>query len=259
MIPVAMYVLRERTRPSNEEATSIFLSCVRQCQGVDLTSGGQVVHYIANVQRPSEDLDRDFEAFIRESGGEKYQNKPREYKWRYFEAQMDDPPERTCIALVFSLQGVNAGQLMPRPSVQEFLLRGSRWEALGLWGNALLCYLIGQSLYQDDLDLKLRAGEGYLRQPDLAPAAYRQLLEVAESRPCAQEPASALAECYLLMADNPRSEIRGSTRDELRAWALMHLERAAALAPDNSVVCKKRNQLRDQLGANPSLDFFSVE
>lgn len=147
----------------------------------------------------------------------------------------------------------------PQPSVQEFLARGNRWEALGLWGNALLCYLIGQSLYTDDLDLKLRAGRVQLRQPNLVGAAYRPLLEVAESRPCAAEAAAALAECYLLLADNPRTEIHGSTRAELRDWALMHLERAATLAPDDSSVRESRDLLRGRLGANPSLDFFSAE
>lgn len=259
MIPVAFYVLRQRTRPSEEEATSFFMSCVLRCEGVNLTSGGQLASHIANLMRPSEDLAKDFEVFILQSGGDKYQSKSREYKWQFFEAQTGDPPELTCLALVFALQGAKASPVPPQPSVQEFLARGNRWEALGLWGNALLCYLIGQSLYPDDLDLKLRAGRAQLRQPNLVGAAYRPLLEVAESRPCAAEAAAALAECYVLLADNPRAEIRGSTREELREWALMHLERAAALALDDSAVRESRDLLRGRLGANPSLDFFSAE
>jgi hypothetical protein len=259
MIPVAFYVLRERSRPSEEEARSFLMSCVLQCEGVDLTSGGNLAIHISNVMRPSEDLGKDFEVFIRQSGGEKYQGKPREYKWQFFEAETGDPPELTYLALVFALQGAKAKPMPPQPSVQEFLARGNRWEALGLWGNALLCFLIGQSLYPDDLDLKLRVGRAQLRQPNLVGAAYRPLLEVAESYPCAAEAAAALAECYLLMADNPQVEIRGSTRDELREWALMHLERAAALAPEDSVIRESRDLLRGRLGANPSLDFFSAE
>lgn len=69
MIPVAFYVLRERTRPSEQEAESFFASCVLQCEGVDLTSGGQLVCYIANVMRPSDDLGKDFEEYIRLQGG----------------------------------------------------------------------------------------------------------------------------------------------------------------------------------------------
>jgi hypothetical protein len=259
MIPVAFYVLRERIRPSEEEATSLFMSCLRQCEGVDLTSGGQTVIHISNVMRPSEDLGKDLEAIIRQSGGERYQGKPGEYKWQFFEAQTGDPPELTCLALVFALQGAKASPVLPQPSVQEFLTRGSRWEALGLGGNALLCYLIGQNLYPDDLDLKLCVGRAQLRQPNLVGSAYRPLLEVAESRPCAAQAAAVLAECYLLVADNPQMEIRGSTRDELREWALMHLERAAALAPEDSAIRESRDLLRGRLGANPSLDFFSAE
>lgn len=259
MTPVVFYVLRERTRPSEEEARSLFMSCVRQCEGADLTSGGQYTSHIANVMRPSENLGKDFEAFIRQFGGEKYQSKPREYKWQFFEAQTSDPPELTCLAIVFALQAAEASSGLPRPSVQEFLARGSRWEALELWGNALLCYLIGQSLYPDDLNLKLRAGRAQLRRPNLVGTAYRPLLEVAEARPCAAEAAVALAECYLLMADTSSVEIHGATRDELREWSLMHLERAAILAPDDSAVRESRDVLRVRLGANPSLDFFSAE
>lgn len=263
MIPIAFYVLRERTRPSEEEATSFLMSCLLQCGKAELvdvlTSGGQLATHIANLMRPSKDLSRDFKTFIQHSGGEKYEGKPREYKWQFFEAQTGDPPEPTCLALVFSLQSAKGSPIPPQPSVQDFLDRGSRWEALELWGNALLCYLIGQSLYKDDLDLKLRAGRAQLRKPDLLVAAYRPLLEVAESRPCTGEAAAALAEYYLLVAVSPRADVRGSTRDELREWALMHFERAAALARDDLAIRAKRDSLRERLGADPSLDFFSLE
>ena len=178
MIPVAFYVLRERSRPTEEEARSFLMSCVHQCEGVDLAWGGQLATHIANVMRPSEDLSKDFEAFIRQSGGEKYQGKPREYKWQFFEAETGDPPELTCLALVFALQGAKAKPMPPQPSVQEFLARGNRWEALGLWGNALLCFLIGQNLYPDDLDLKLRVGRA---QSAAAESGRRGLPTVARS------------------------------------------------------------------------------
>lgn len=258
MTPVAFYMLRERVRPSAEEASWYLMEYLALCEGAE-PSGGHLVSHISSLTRPTKDLSKDFRGFIMNSGGQKYQDKPREYKWRFFEAQTGNPPEPTCLALVFALQEANAIPAPPKSSVQAFLDRGASWEALGRWGDALLCYLIGQELYPEDLDLKLRAGIAKLKRSQLAPWAYRALLDVAEERPCSSEAALALAECYVLCADNPRAEIRGSSRQELRDWALMHLERSAAMRPDDGSVRARRDTLRRRLGADPALDFFSTD
>jgi len=108
---LATYVLRERTRPSGEEAKDYVRTCLRSIfdeQAVDAflytkacrpaENGGYL--FRTNLMRPG-DVFEMMDGFIRHTGNEQFLDFPARYEIKYSQVQTGKPAEPTCIALVF--------------------------------------------------------------------------------------------------------------------------------------------------------------
>ncbi|MEW6386986.1 MAG: hypothetical protein AB1491_05655 [Thermodesulfobacteriota bacterium] len=267
MLLIESYILRQHTRPTMEESTLLVAHIMDTHYGgmlealkKALDAGSELQRQnCANLMKPDLKVGQEIRNFIISSGGERYLNNPSQYEVRVHHLETGDPPEDTCIALVFQRQVALArdDQEGDDDQIQVILQRGQRWEHLGHWQDAILCYQMGLDKIPGHPELLFRLGSVQMRiTPQLA-AACESLKKAYEASPDRAEYARQLAHCFLELADRTDIEIRGVSRQDLRNHALVLLERAAALEPANEALLRELGSLRKRLGIEEDDIFFT--
>lgn len=253
MIPTEVYILRQKTRPSQEECTDLFRSCLAQDEKRllvflnALTQLTQLQIRSANLNRETDDIDQQLEVFIKAEGGNRYVEDTAHFVLERFSLLSGDPPEQTRLAIAYAREAQPESN--PNiPEVVEFLTRGRRWEELGHWGDALGCYYIGLVLHPNHPDLLSKLGRVQMRYSKYYSEAMRNLTKATELRPADGFAIAQLGRCYRLVANTPEIEVKGRPREDLRHMALGFLERAVTIRPEDPEIQAELQSLREELG-----------
>lgn len=238
---LAAYLLRQKTRPTEEEAhqliaTNLLLHHSKEAvQTLSREADSSLLRVcISNVtqDRPVDEL---IEHYIRHSGGGRYLDHPASFEVVTHAFDSGSPPEPTRLALVFARSVEEMKGTTALPSVYEpFVERGARWEALGHFGDAAVCYAVGLRLCGVHPELNLRLGRALMRFPRELGIALRALEQAAEALPGRADVQATLGRCLVAIADNKDVEIQGATHDDLRRMGVARLESAVRLAPDDT-------------------------
>jgi len=256
MEPIAVYLLRQSTRPSEEEAIKyvLILYSILMASGVKFEIPDKSTpHYIANLGNERQNVKDEVDNFIISCGGKRFLDDNEQFEFKYFYDETGNPPEPTAFAIVFSKDEQTKSDDI---EVYEFIVRGMRWEELGRLGDALHCYNSALKLFPNNHVLHFKLGIIQLKFPLLLSRAYRHLKKACDACPERAEYIHKLGECYLSMADTQHVEVRGVEREELLRMALSMFERAAALAPENQEVFNQLQSLRNKMGLSGSRGFF---
>jgi tetratricopeptide (TPR) repeat protein len=255
MTPIEIFILRQKTRPSEEECQQFFLRCLATNEErlLDLLkdmanpSHPQCAMQSANLNRETDDIDKTLEVFIKAEGGERYLKDRSRFSLETFRFISGNPPEQTRVAIAY----VNDLQQRVNehiPEVADFLSRGHRWEELERWGDALGCYYIGLILHADHPVLLARLGNIQVRYPRYLVTAVENLKKAIELCPTNWAALFCLGRAHRLVADSPEIQVKGRTKEELRQIALSFLQRAALLQPSNSEIRAELDSLCKELG-----------
>jgi hypothetical protein len=264
MILVAAYLLRQKTRPTSEEAAALMEQHLLLHHGRELSHSmapgvgqGQVRFSVSNVtnDRPIDEVFKNY--ILTSDGGFRYLGQPTKYEVVTYAFESGDPPEPTRLALVFArTAGEMQGAEAPPPGLAPFLERGARWEALGHWGDAALCYAIGLHVAGLNPELNLRLGRALTRFPRELGAAYQVLERVAEALPARADVQAALGRCMAAIADHDEIPLQGPSREDVRRMAIARLEAAARLDPGDTELAADLATQRAVSGGGTEESFY---
>ena len=253
MIPIEVFVLRQKTRPSEEESFAYFFDCMmteKDTPFLDwLSSKNQPRLPIrtANLNNETDDIEKTMKLFFKAEGCEHYLNNSEDYVLKEFHFLSGALKEETRLVVVFST--LNVYEKKQKVSeVDEFLKRGKRWEELKRYGDALECYFIGLLLYPQDPELLLAQSRIQIRLWSFFNHLEENLKKVLELKPASGEAPYLLGLYYRKVANSANSQIKGGSREDLKNIALGLLQRAAALEPDNIEFKSELKSLSQELG-----------
>jgi tetratricopeptide (TPR) repeat protein len=258
------FVLRERTRATNDEAVILVVEAMSQRLGdrgeallavlksLESTEAEMRLSS-ANVQVAGGNVSDLVNDYIESCGGDRYLKDTANYEVAVYDFLSGDPPEDTCVALVFAREGQEVAEA--GEDVAKFLGRGDKWESLGRWGDALQCYQAALREHPEHPELLFRLGRAELRSGVLIPAT-KSLKQAYEACPERGDIARELGRAYLAVGSRPDLEVQGATHDDLKQKGMLLLERAAALLPDDADAASEAAKARLELGCEDSDLFF---
>ena len=103
MTPIEIFILRQKTRPSEEECQQFFLRCLATNKErlLDLLkdmanpSHPHCAIQSANLNRETDDIDEQLQTFIKAEGGERYLKDRGRFSLEMFQFLWGTPPEET--------------------------------------------------------------------------------------------------------------------------------------------------------------------
>ena len=254
MTPIEVFILRQKTRPSNREGAEFVFQFISSYEGrlIDFKSDAAISLRFnsANLVRETDDIDESLRAFIKSEERERYLIDQTHFCIEVFSFLSGSPPEHTRLAIVF-VKDKEDRKNQHFPEVEAFLTRGNRWEELERWGDALGCYYIGLVLHPEQPDLLAKLGSIQLRYTRYLTEAIRNLNKAIELHPLDGNALFHLGCGYRLIANTPEIEVRGRPRDDLRRIALGLLERAAAIKSEDFRVLDELESLYQELKIVP--------
>jgi hypothetical protein len=261
---VETFILREKTRLSELEAHRLLELSISSIMGksyseafLDLTLNGNIKIYISCLMLFVNDMSVALIELIKTSpNGEIYLNNPGAYEIKYLNYETGNPPEDTRVAIVFANNFEQSDDQILPIEVSEFVERGSHWEKLQRWGDALQCYRIGLDLFPDANNLRLCLSSIMLKFDFLLPNAYKILTELFNELPVDGKVAYQLGKCCQLIADSQFTEIKDISREKCLSIALCHLERAAVIMHTDNQVYQDLITLRFRLNTQADNCFF---
>lgn len=255
MTTVAYYILRERSRPSEEEGGGMVLGAELiyfQQHGKGILTdraegGGQVPVRMSFPFDPAGDVVEQMRKYIASQGGGHYLAEPDRYEVFIMTSKEGDPPEGACTAMVID-RGEQSKERETPPDVQFCLDRGRRWEELGRAGDALHCYAVGRDVYGDHPELLLRLGALRLEFESLLPGAMECLRKARQASPKNPEVIYRVALCYSRLADAKEFQFSDANPARVKEMALSLLEEAAAANLSDPRMAELAQRLRSELG-----------
>ena len=249
---IKTFVLRQRTRPSEQEAFSMLLECCSADPevGLDAMSGsGKTPVETASLVREG-DVHSMLNELITRAGDRRFLDSAR-YLVKRYSAKSGPDHEPTVIALVLERDAPGA---QVTQSIRELLDRGRQWESLGRTGDAMLCYRVALGAHPDDIDLEFALATLQMRVPPLLPQAAVALRKCREARPERADYAVALAEAYQGALDH-KIPFKNTSVESVRAMIVDLLSVANRLAPNDTSIAARLNVART--AADDGGGFFS--
>lgn len=254
MKTVAYYVLRERSRPSEEEgclmAMGLLIHSWSYGKGLSTDRAEaeeQVPLYVSFPFDPAGDAVSQMRKYITSVGGGHYLAEPGRYEVVIATSKEGNPPEEACTAMIID-RGEQANETKTPPEVQSILDRGRRWEELGRTGDALHCYAAGRDVYGDHPELLLRLGTLRLGFECLLPGAMECLMKAHQASPKNLDVTYHLALCYSRLADAKTIQLGDTTPARMKEMALSLLEEAVAASEGDARLGELAQRLKADLG-----------
>lgn len=250
---VAVYILREKTRPTESEGYMYITSVLKQyyegnlekvCQLLDFDMK-QIPLVISSIMEEGYHVEKVMVEFVRSAGGDKYFQQPDKYKLfsKFFKS--GDPSEETGMIFIFTIEeDSNRNSLSDEAGIINFLKRGQRWENMSRWYDAIQCYTIGLEVNERSHELLYRLGIAYMNVTDHLGDASKALKKAYDLQPGRKDYAEKLADCYIVISELDVVEVYGVTKQNLLDNAIILLERALALEPDNHVIKEKLSKIK---------------
>jgi hypothetical protein len=254
MKTVAYYILRENSRPSEEEGFGLAFgikALYAKAHDIDLIDAfadksGQVPIAMSFPYDPAGDVSEQMKKYIAAQGGRHFLNDPDRYEVFIIGSKEGNPPQATCTAMIIDL-GEQRRISVITEEVQACLDRGRRWEALRRLGDALHCYEVGRDVYGDHPELLIRLGTLKLEFETLLPGALDCLKKAHIACPNRTDVLYALACCYVKLADSSRIQVADASPRRLKDSAVSLLEQAIVQAPNDERIRSLTQRLRVEL------------
>jgi tetratricopeptide (TPR) repeat protein len=255
MKTIAYYILRESSRPSEEEAFGLAFGIkmvYAKSHKIDILdafadNSRQVPIAMAFPYDPAGDVPEQMEKYIAAQGGGHFLNDPDRYEVFIVSSKEGDPPQPTCTAMIID-RGRKAHTITMSEEVQACLDRGRRWEALRRFGDAIHCYEVGRDVYGDHPDLLIRLGTLKLEFEALIPSALDCLKKARGDYPNRTDVLYPLACCYVKLADSNKIQVEDASPRRLKETALSLLEQAIALVPNDERIRSLAQKVRMEIG-----------
>jgi hypothetical protein len=254
MKTVAYYVLREHSRPSEEEGLRLAFGInlvYAKAHNIDILDAfadksGQVPVKMSFPYDPAGDVPKQMETYIAAQGGRRFLNDPARYELFIVSSKEGNPPQPTCTAMIID-RGEQRQTHAISQEVQSCLDRGRRWEALGRLGDAMHCYEIGRDVYGDHPELLIRLGILRLEFETLLTGSLDCLRKAHSACPNRPEVLYHLACCYAKLADSRQVHIDDASLRQLKELALSLLEQASVQAPGDDRTQSLMQRLKTEL------------
>ncbi|MGC1617501.1 MAG: hypothetical protein WA765_03330 [Candidatus Acidiferrum sp.] len=248
------YVLRQKTRPSEQEATLLVTERLLATPelGIDALAPGEFRIASSSLMMEG-DVYKMIDGLIRSEGGGKFLDSPDLYEVRYIRANTGDPPEPTCIAFVLDRKAPPANLLQ---SVGEKIERARQWEGRCRLGDAMLSYRVALDAHPDHPDLLYGLAMIQKRYWQLLPPAVAAFKKCREARPERIEYAVALAEAYEAVIAH-KIPIVGASVTDIQEEVVDLLAAASVLKPDDHSIKERLKSARAACKTRGEEGFFS--
>ncbi|MBM4164527.1 MAG: hypothetical protein FJ222_08845 [Lentisphaerae bacterium] len=255
MKTVAYYILRENSRPSEEEGFGLAFGInmvYAKSHNIDVLDAfadksGQVPVAMSFPYDPAGDVPEQMKKYIAAQGGGHFLNDPDRYEIFIVGSKEGNPPQPTCTAMIID-RGEKQHANTISEEVQACIDRGRRWEALRRFGDAMHCYEVGRDVYGDHPELLIRLGILKLEFETLLPGALDCLKRAHSACPSRTEVLYPLACCYVKQADSIKTQVEDASPRRLKELALSLLEQAIVRVPGDERIRLLTQRLRIELG-----------
>lgn len=255
MKTVAYYILRENSRPSEEEGLGLAFGAelvYAKSRNIDFPEAfddksGQIPIAMSFPYDPAGDVPEQMKNYIATQGGRHFLNDPDRYEMFIVGSKEGDPPQPTCTAMIID-RGEKPHTNAISEEVPACLDRGRRWEEIRRFGDAMHCYEVGRDVYGDHPDLLIRLGTLKLEFEALLPGALDCLKKAHSACPSRIDLLYPLACCYVRLADSSKIQVEDASPRRLKELALSLLEQAIVRAPGDERIRLLTQRMRIELG-----------